>query len=80
MKKQEFYQRFASTEQEILFETENGDETISGFSKNYIRAVAKFIPGMERNLAAVRFNKNVQTHGINCMPQEVWVVDPVLNF
>ncbi|MHB8578945.1 MAG: tRNA (N(6)-L-threonylcarbamoyladenosine(37)-C(2))-methylthiotransferase MtaB [Ignavibacteriaceae bacterium] len=50
-KKQEFYRKMIGKELEILFESENENGTIKGFSSNYVRVSNKFDPSLVNEIS-----------------------------
>ncbi len=55
-KKNLFYQKMVGKELEVLFESENHNGTIKGFSSNYVRVAAQFNPDIINTLSRIKIN------------------------
>ncbi len=57
-KRHQFHEQMVGKELNVLFESEDGDGMIKGFSSNYIRVINKFSPYMENQFCSVKI-KNI---------------------
>ncbi|MCF8258618.1 MAG: tRNA (N(6)-L-threonylcarbamoyladenosine(37)-C(2))-methylthiotransferase MtaB [Flavobacteriales bacterium] len=68
-KKRAFYGSFAGTERPVLFEQEDRDGQMFGFTDNYLRVTAPFDPEMANRIVPVRLEKlNNDGHFIATLP------------
>ena len=58
-KRHQFYKEMTGKELKVLFESEDGQGMIKGFSSNYVRVIHKFSPHLENQFCSVKI-KNIE--------------------
>lgn len=73
-KKRAFYEQFAHTEQEVLFEAEAEGGYMHGFTRNYIKVKAAYDPLRVNELCKVRLEEIEAdgVYGVSEVQEEVW--------
>lgn len=72
-KRRSFYDQFENTQASVLFESENSDGTINGFTENYVKVILDQAVGLENSI------QNVNLLGLNPAGlMKVGMLDPHL--
>jgi threonylcarbamoyladenosine tRNA methylthiotransferase MtaB len=53
-KRHQFYEEMLGKELNVLFESENNDGTIKGFSSNYVRVINRYSPALENKFCNIK--------------------------
>ncbi|HMS33007.1 MAG TPA: MiaB/RimO family radical SAM methylthiotransferase [Ignavibacteria bacterium] len=67
-KRFDFYSKYTGTVQKVLFETRKNNDTIEGFTANYIKVKTNSNAGLENKIAEVKL---VETDGIKSVKSEL---------
>ena len=64
-KKRAFYEKNISSTRTVLFEHENKDGFIQGFTENYVKVKVKYDPGLRNQSIKVKLNKFAEDGNIH---------------